>query len=190
MPGVILFSGREWAVSLALLGIVVLILRRRSRPWRFLLILSGFWLYLTLLISLAFFPMPAESLPWRRNLRHLMRELRWFPFSYLFDPRTTPRLILAEILGNIAATVPFGFYLPLLWPRARRHMGRWIWLPGLCIESGQFLLGLLHAPYRTIDITDVLLNALGVAVGYGILWTINRPRTADGRPLQDDGRWG
>ncbi len=177
MPGIILFSVREWVISLALLAGVLLILWRLGRSWRFLLILGGFWLYLTLLISLAFFPMPAESLPWWRNLRHLMRELQWLPFSYLFGARTTPRLILAEILGNIAATVPFGFYLPLLWPQARRHMGRLIWLPGLCIESGQFLLGLLHAPYRTIDITDVLLNALGVALGYGIFMEVDN----DGR---------
>ncbi len=178
MPMTILFSVREWVLSLALLAGVLLILWRLGRSWRSLLILGGFWLYLTLIISLAFFPMPAESLPWWRNLRHLMRELRWLPFGYLFDPRTTPRLLLGEILGNIAVTIPFGFYLPLLWPKAHRYMGRLIWLPGLGIESVQFLLGLLRAPYRIIDVTDVLLNALGVAIGYGIVWMLD---SEDGR---------
>ncbi len=176
MERVILFSMREWAISLVFLGTALLFLRRHGCSWRFLLVFAGFWLYLTLLLSLVFFPMPAESLPWKRNLRRLLREIQWVPFGYLFDPHNTPHLIRAEVLGNIEATIPFGFYLPMLWPSARRHMSWLIWIPGLCIEGGQFLLCLLREPYRTIDITDVLLNALGVAIGYGIFRVLNSLR--------------
>lgn len=164
------FTLREWGWSLLLLLPILWLLTRRGHSWRFLVPFSGFWLYLTLLFSLVFFPIPPEASPWKGNVTRLLRQIEWVPFHYLFDGRVSSGAIRAEILGNIEATIPFGVFLPLIWPSARRHMLWLSWVPGLGIEMGQFLLGALWTPYRTVDVSDVLLNALGVMLGYGLLW--------------------
>ncbi len=163
------FTLREWAGSLGLLLLLLWRFARQGRSPRFLLLFGAFWLYLTLLISLVFFPMPQERTPWERNLARLVRQIEWVPFHYLFEARISPAAIRAEILGNIEATIPFGVFLPLIWPSTRRFLPWWSWLPGAGIEAGQFLLGTLWTPYRTVDVSDVLLNAVGVALGYGLL---------------------
>lgn len=160
------FSLREWALSLLLLLVVLLILHRRGHSWAFLLLFSAFWLYLTFLISVAFFPIPPREDSLRRSFRQTMKWIQWAPFGYLNNPRMSLRLIYAEIIGNIEATLPFGIFLPWLWPRLRKAMPWLIWLPGLGIEMGQFLLSLIFGPYRTVDTSDVILNAIGVASGY------------------------
>ncbi|MFO3797491.1 MAG: VanZ family protein, partial [Anaerolineales bacterium] len=160
------FSLREWSLSILLLLVVLFILRRRGHSWAFLLLFGAFWLYLTFLVSVAFFPIPPQRNSLKRNFRQTMRRIQWAPFGYLTNPNISSRLIYAEIIGNIEATLPFGIFLPWLWPRLRKAMPWLIWLPGLGIEMVQFLLSIIFGPYRTVDSSDVILNAIGVASGY------------------------
>lgn len=69
-----------------------------------------------------------------------------------------------NIVGNVLMFTPLGFCLPLLWRRWQRFWK--VLLAGIlvpvCIETVQLFVG------RSVDVDDVLLNALGVALGYGL----------------------
>ena len=77
---------------------------------------------------------------------------------------------LAQLLGNVLMTIPFGVMILML---TKNH--KWwriliisIVFP-LSIELTQLFIGLLiNNMYRTVDIDDVILNAFGVYIGYGI----------------------
>lgn len=75
-----------------------------------------------------------------------------------------------NIIANILMFSPLGFCLPLLWERWKK--GWKVIFIGLLfsvtIELIQMFIG------RSVDIDDVLLNTLGVAVGYAVFYAINR----------------
>jgi glycopeptide antibiotics resistance protein len=65
---------------------------------------------------------------------------------------------------------PFGVFLPVIWPERRSLIS--VVAAGLAIslavETLQLALSLLvGTPYRVADIDDVIINVLGVALGYG-----------------------
>lgn len=71
---------------------------------------------------------------------------------------------LVNLLGNILVFVPFGIFLPLLWKTFRKFSSLFwisIGIP-LFIEIIQLFIG------RSTDIDDVILNALGIMVGFGL----------------------
>ncbi|QTD42933.1 VanZ family protein [Sporosarcina sp. Te-1] len=73
---------------------------------------------------------------------------------------------LVNVVGNMFIFTPIGLFVPLLW----RSMNRWwkVFLVGFCvtcfIEGIQFFIG------RSSDIDDVILNTVGVMIGYGLAW--------------------
>ena len=98
---------------------------------------------------------PAAAYPFRVNLVPLKNLLR-------FD---TKRDLLLNLVGNSAMFVPTGIVLPIVYGRLRgfwKTVGAGA-LISLCIE-------LLQLPFavRASDADDLILNTLGVAVGYGI----------------------
>ncbi|MBR6311841.1 MAG: VanZ family protein [Oscillospiraceae bacterium] len=123
---------------------------------------------LAVIIRFVFFPMervggrvqplvfdPAAAYPFRVNLVPLKNLLR-------FD---TKRDLLLNLVGNSAMFVPTGIVLPIVYGRLRgfwKTVGAGA-LISLCIE-------LLQLPFavRASDADDLILNTLGVAVGYGI----------------------
>ncbi|MBS4201970.1 VanZ family protein [Bacillus sp. FJAT-49732] len=80
-------------------------------------------------------------------------------------------LSLINIAGNIFVFSPIGVFVPILWSRLR-SLGK-IFLLGLgvtCfIEFVQLFIG------RSTDIDDVLLNTIGVVIGYGIYSLLKIP---------------
>ena len=83
-----------------------------------------------------------------------------------------------NLFGNVIMFVPLGFFLPAVFPKARPfRRSMLIALLILCaVELIQFftLLG-------SLDIDDVILNMVGVLVGYGV-WRIGK-RISDYRRL-------
>lgn len=73
-------------------------------------------------------------------------------------------LFSINLIGNVVMFVPIGFGLPLLWRRWQRwyKMLLCALLLPVCIEALQLFLP------RSVDIDDVLLNALGVLLGWGL----------------------
>ena len=70
-----------------------------------------------------------------------------------------------EILLNILMTVPFGFLFPLTQKKGKRTLRRTVLCTCLLSIAIELLQPLLHG-YRSCDITDVITNTFGGAIGY------------------------
>ncbi|MEJ6549430.1 VanZ family protein [Corynebacterium sp. USCH3] len=99
-----------------------------------------------------------------------VRELRLMPFGIVGDSSTTFGWVF-DILGNVAFFVPLGMLLMIL-------TGRWRWAVGVAavfslgIETTQYIFSL----GRT-DVTDLICNTVGAAVGAWIACWFSRNPT-------------
>ncbi len=162
---------------LAPLPFVLYGLRRRGR--KFLLPFAAFWVYCLALVNAVLFPLhlpePGVGFTFASHweqLGHLhhYHGLNLIPF-YFGACRDQPHLCRIGIIQNILMTIPFGVLYPLLRPIPARRISLIALLVGLGTESAQLLTMLLIGNnYRSVDINDTIFNALGVILGYGVLW--------------------
>ncbi|WP_268595099.1 VanZ family protein [Lentilactobacillus senioris] len=77
---------------------------------------------------------------------------------------------------NVIMTVPAGVYLALIFPKhlAWYHILLIAFLIGGFNEVTQFILDILIHINRTVDVTDVLTNLVGVLVGYGMIVMVRK----------------
>ena len=77
-----------------------------------------------------------------------------------------------NLAGNIVLFIPFGFFIPLLWPKFRgwviMHVVAFV-IP-VFIECTQYFIG------RSIDVDDVLLNAIAIVIGFVFYKVLQRVR--------------
>ncbi len=169
----IYFEGAALWAGLAALALWLAWLWRRGRRWGYLALAGLFGLYLLAVIGMVYFPLylpppgEAESLaPFRPSMN-----LRLFSWGGCF----VTRLCVIQAAQNVLLTIPFGAGISLL---ARLRRGAWLWLAplvGLALEGGQLALSLLlRSPLRVADVNDMLLNALGVWIGLGLVWAGRR----------------
>ena len=71
-----------------------------------------------------------------------------------------------QIVLNVLMTVPLGILYPI--SRGSRKFGTTVTLGFLFSLWVEFMQPMLH-PHRCFDITDIITNTLGTAVGYAIL---------------------
>ena len=78
--------------------------------------------------------------------------------------------VLSNLLGNVLAFVPFGMILPMLTPKCRNFFH--IVLLGfdfsLFVETIQLI-----SKVGSFDVDDLILNTLGVLLGYLSFWICN-----------------
>lgn len=77
---------------------------------------------------------------------------------------------LTQLLGNVLMTVPFGVMVLML---TENHKWWKILIISITFSSSielmQMIIGfIINNMYRTVDIDDVILNMIGVYIGYGI----------------------
>jgi glycopeptide antibiotics resistance protein len=98
--------------------------------------------------------------------------LQPYPFrNTIFFVHRGGRAMVVNVLGNLAAFVPLGVLWPIL-RNGRTSAGRIVLLAAgvsLLIESLQYL-----SARRIADVDDVLLNAAGGLIGYGLYWFVQR----------------
>lgn len=77
---------------------------------------------------------------------------------------------IAQILGNILISVPFGVFIMLFLRNPKWwNMLLFALVLTVAIELSQMIIGLaINNMYRTVDIDDIILNAIGTYLGYGI----------------------
>jgi len=158
--------------GLIILFILILFFRLAKRSWSYLFFFSVFWVYLLFMLGLIVFPIPftaplkineiwpsfQSAIPRIYLIPHNYSNLDLYPFYYNF-----------EILANILLTIPFGFFLLLVWPWFSNKMLMVALAVGLFNEGAQFMLLVLWGfGYRVVDINDVFLNASGVLIGFVI----------------------
>ncbi|MFE7794240.1 VanZ family protein [Streptomyces sp. NPDC057460] len=137
--------------------------RGRAAPrwgWRFVPIRILGALYLAGVLGFTFFPFQvmygkyADAVTW-------YNQVNWIPLLTL-DPSAVP---------NVIMTIPLGMLLPLT--TGKITSARWAVVYGavfsLAIEVSQVLGCVLFNNYRGADVNDVLVNAVGCALGYWIV---------------------
>lgn len=144
--------------------------RHTSRDGRFWLNVAAI-VYLDVLLSLTFFPLPLP--PYQIDLAGCTL-FRFRPFATI-GPALSHGLVWPDtryLIGNVLAFVPVGVLVPLLWRSARP----WLtvvaagFVLSVLIEIGQLLASLaIGFPYRQSDIDDVIVNTIGAGVGYALL---------------------
>src|SRR5687767_10950865 len=78
-------------------------------------------------------------------------------------------ICLRNIYENILLTIPFGFGISFIAKITRRNIPWFILLVGITLEFTQLVISLVvRSSFRVIDINDVILNAIGLLLGYGI----------------------
>jgi glycopeptide antibiotics resistance protein len=156
--------------GLACLALLLILLWRRERKQASLVYFTLFWLYLLYVTSLIVFPIPLPgNFGTRDSAFHIFTRVNLVPFAFggLFDG--APTVIFENLVGNILLTMPFGFGINFLTRLPARRIP-WVALAvGLSLELNQLVVSLLIGiGYRGIDINDVILNAVGVLIGYGL----------------------
>ena len=143
-------------------------IKQRHIDWKREAVLLIMFINLAVLIRFTFFPVlrvnglvqpllfdASAIFPLRVNL---------IPFVHLlyFDSK---RDMLLNLVGNVTMFIPSGIVLPIIYRRLDRFwkvtaVGAMI---SLCIEVAQ-----LPFSVRASDVDDLILNTLGVMIGYGI----------------------
>lgn len=122
-----------------------------------------FLAYLALLVYFLFF---AESLDrdWIRreyayNLE-LFKEIKRF---YQYREQVGMKAFVLNVFGNVAAFVPYGFFLPIVSRRSKK----W-WNTILLSFSFSLCVELIQLIFRvgSFDVDDILLNTIGGTLGY------------------------
>lgn len=134
-----------------------------------------FWLYCVLMLYLLFFqhrmPFLSEGtylLTLQRNLNYIPGDtIRRFYHLLLYYPGYR-RAAVINLFGNIVMFIPLGFCLPWVHARLRRWWKTLLVSAGviLCVELTQLVTLLGHC-----DVDDLILNLIGVTMGY-LLWAI------------------
>ena len=142
--------------------------KQKHIDWKREAVLLLMYINLAVIIRFTFFPMSkvdgrvqplifdiATAFPFRVNL---------FPLVNLFD-YDNKRDLLRNVIGNVAMFIPSGIVLPIIYKRLDSFIK--VILAGggisLCIEMMQ-----LPFSVRASDIDDLILNTVGVMLGYGI----------------------
>ena len=161
--------------SVAVLVVAVVVWRGalRRAPWRRVALQALLIVYVAWIVSMTLFPVPLDGADPIERVASELNRPNVVPLDtiretlQLESSRQRARLFL----GNILVFVPFGLLLPALsarvrgWPRAL--------LAGLAfsgaIEMAQLAASLAVGYwYRMPDLDDVLLNVVGVLLGYGL----------------------
>ena len=155
---------------------VAIWIKQKRIDWKREAVLLLMYINLAVIIRFAFFPMSkvdghiqplvfdiATAFPFRVNL---------LPLVNLFD-YDSKRDLLLNVIGNAAMFIPSGIVLPFVYKRLNSFWK--VLLAGigisLCIEIIQ-----LPFSVRATDIDDLILNTIGVIVGYGIVTLIRCTR--------------
>ena len=164
------------AAMIAYLAIAIVIGYKRRIPMRPQMLAFILFVYLLGVIAITLFPIPVDPgivNPLRSNSGGISSNL--VPFSTIvFMIKNDPWRFNAflNIAGNIVLFAPFGFLWPILFKNLNQA-SRIIpigFVSTLIVESSQFTISsILGFTYRSFDVDDLILNTLGVIVGYVLL---------------------
>jgi glycopeptide antibiotics resistance protein len=124
--------------------------------------------HLAVLASVALFPVPAGGRfpnPFPEGWINLVPFATIGPVLAGHGTRSDVSLLIL----NTFVLLPAGLYVPLLVPAARTGLGLVVMtiVGGCSIELAQVvMIAIVGMPYRSIDIDDAILNAIGLVLGW------------------------
>ena len=136
----------------------------------------GWVLFLMYLCLLAYFMFFSESFgrtdtdrEYAYNLVPLKEIIRYFRYYRTLGMT----LFLINIVGNIAAFMPFGFFLPIISRRSTKWYNTVSFglVFSLTLETLQLVLRV-----GSFDVDDMLLNTIGAALGFWVYKLVQRTR--------------
>lgn len=156
-----------------------------------LLINTAMYLYLSFVLFFTLMPV-IPALPYL--LDHPYTPMNMVPF---IDVSLGRGDFLRQVALNVVMTVPFGLLFPLT-QSGNAHFFKTVFACGLLSLGIELTQPLIHSG-RSSDITDLITNSAGGAIGYGlyvvfrpgIYWVIDRlKKTEQGPPGADLGKDG
>ncbi len=158
------FTLRDLLIGIAALLALLIILWWQGRALAYLFFVLLFGVYLLYLLSVIVFPLPIFG---NQGYAAFKPRINLIPFY--FGSCEMLNLCIREIVGNTLLTIPFGFGISFI---IKNKVRRFFWLAfavGLVLEMIQLVISFVFkTAFRAIDINDVLLNATGVLLGYGL----------------------
>jgi len=155
------FDECDFLIGIGILCILLFVLRWKKRSLAYLIFFSIFWIYLLFVVQIVIFPIAINT----DNSIRAMPSINLIPFYTGYC--SMPRYCLMDFVGNIILTMPFGFGINFL---VRIKPKNFLWLAsalGFGFEFSQLVISLaFRSGFRTIDINDAILNAIGVLTGY------------------------
>ena len=168
------FAAEAAFTAIWLLVRISIWIRQKSIDWKREAVLDLMYINLAVIIRFVLFPRDlvdghiqplvfdaATAFPLRINP---------IPLVHLFDYDNV-RDIVWNVIGNVAMFIPTGIVLPIVYRRLNSlwkvaAVGAFI---SLCTEILQ--------PSRASDVDELILNTLGVVVGYGIYAAVKKIRS-------------
>lgn len=162
-----------------LIILAVLVIRARKKGRTYGLVTGIFGGYVIAVLMIVFFPIPV-SVYWPDNLHwsNTLREIRrvnliplWYPGLFHFSIKSIGMLV--DIVLNILLTIPVGICVPILKPGKPKFILGLAFATGFLMEIAELAVQLVTGiHYHVVTMNDVVMNALGVLTGYGILISI------------------
>lgn len=164
-------------VPLLIIYSVVMFLRYRKRKTSVIqqIVYLTFFIYCVLVISETLLPIPIS----KRYIQMMIesntaQQNSFIPFSDIYkvvmaNPNHLVNALLKQIGGNILLLFPLGFYAPILWRRFNKAKS--VVILGFAVSGGIELTQLcistiLGVTYRSFVFDDIILNTVGVLLGY------------------------
>src|SRR5258706_4037002 len=156
------FTAVDLFVGLIVLFIILTVLWKQKRSFAYMFFFSVFWIYLMGVFSVVVFPFPIGV-----GNPNFKPSINLIPLH--FGDCSFVMLCIRNIYENVLLTMPFGFGISFI---ARIKSQNILWLAlavGFSFEITQLVISLIFkSAFRSVDINDVILNAIGVLLGYGV----------------------
>lgn len=139
---------------------------RHMRQWLTVLLIYYIWMLLNLLFFDAAFG--REAVHYGVNLQpfYTIRSyLRAYQRGYI------PEIALINLLGNLAAFAPMGFFLPSLF---RRQGNLLCFFPTMTVMIAAVECIQVATSCGSGDVDDLILNLTGAVVSWLVLWPLSR----------------
>ena len=138
-----------------------------SKKRRRLLAIGLFILYFTVLFYFLFFSEELGRTYSERTYHYNLVPFKEIGRFIRYHKRLGNGTVLLNIVGNVAAFVPFGIFLPVFSTRCRKF-----WFTAYYSFELSLLVELLQlvAKVGSFDVDDLLLNTLGGIIGFFVYW--------------------
>jgi len=150
--------------GVVVLAITLIVLWRQQKGFAYFFFFSVFWIYMMSVISVVAFPFPI-GIP-NPNFKP---NINLIPLNFGVGDCGFLILCIRNIYENILLTIPFGFGISFIAHIKPRNIFWLAFAVGFTFELIQLIISLaVRSPFRVVDINDVILNAAGVLLGYGL----------------------